>query len=88
MTPSVTPPLWSSIDTGHVNPYIARTFIRIDALIWRLRGKKTCWLGGSLCERMPKGHGVELRSHFPASWHVWAANTQNRYLWTRRILSL
>lgn len=65
MHPSVTPPLRSSIDTGMINPYTCRTLIRIDASLWRLRGKRICWLGGRLCERMPAGHGVELRSHFP-----------------------
>lgn len=85
---SIRPPFWSSVDTGMVNPYVARLFLRIDALIWRLRGKRICWLGGTLCERMPAGHGVELRSHFPAAWFSWAARVQNRWLWTRRILSL
>lgn len=86
--PSIRPPLWSSIDTGMVNPYTCRLLVRIDALIWRLRGKHVCWLGGTLCERMPKGHGVELRSHFPGSWFRWAARVQGRWIWTRRLLSL
>lgn len=86
--PSVTPPLWSSIDTGTVNPYTCRLLIRIDALIYWLRGRKICWLGGTLCERMPAGHGDELRTHFPGSWFRWAARVQNRWPWTRRVLSL
>lgn len=86
--PSVRPPLWSSIDTGTVNPYTCRTLTRIDALIYWLRGRKVCWLDGTLCERMPKGHGVELRTHFPDSWFQWAADVQNRRPWTRKALSL
>lgn len=86
--PSVTPPFWSSIDTGHVNPYVCRLFLRVDAMIYRLRGRKVCWLGGRLCEMMPAGHGVELMSHFPASWFTLAAKIQNVHFWTRRVLSL
>jgi hypothetical protein len=71
------------------NAYTCRTLIRIDALIWRLRGRRVFWSkGGTLCERMPKGHGVELRSHFPDSWFIAAANIQNRHIWTRRVLSI
>lgn len=85
---SVRPPFWSSIDTGTVNPYTCRLLVRIDAILWRLRGRKVCWLGGTLCERMPAGHGVELRSHFPSSWFIWAAEVQNRHPWIRKALSL
>jgi len=84
-------PLWSNIDTGYVNPYTARTLIRIDALIWRVRGKRVEWGGpnsGRLFERFASGSGVELRSHFPSWMFVAACNVQNRWLWTRRILSL
>lgn len=71
------------------NPYTCRLLIRIDSVIYRLRGREVFWAkDGVLCERMPKGHGVELRSHFPASWFIWAAAMQNRHLWTRRILSV
>ena len=87
----MSPPFWSTIDTGYVNPYTCRLFKRIDAMLWRLRGKRVFWGGpnsGRLCERMPAGHGVELRSHFPASWYLAACNLQNRHLWTRRVLSL
>jgi len=71
-----------------LNPYTCRLFIRCDALLYRLRGRRTCWLGGKLCERMPKGHGVELRSHFPDRWFWAAAAIQNRWWWTRKVLSL
>lgn len=85
---SIRPPFWSSVDTGMINPYTCRLLIRIDALLYRMRGRRVCWLGGMLCERMPPGHGVELRSHFPGAWHAWAAVVQNRRPWTRRVLSL
>ena len=85
---SIRPPWWSSVDTGCVNPYVCRLLVRVDAVIYWLRGRDVCWLGGTLCERMPKGHGVELRSHFPSGWFIWAASVQNRWFWTRRLLSL
>jgi hypothetical protein len=86
--PSVRPPFWSSIDTGMVNPYTCRLLKRVDALLYRLRGRRVCWLDGTLCERMSAGHGVELRSHFPDGWFRWAADVQNRRPWTRRMLSI
>lgn len=71
------------------NPYTCRLLIRIDAVLWRLRGRRVYWAtDGKLCERMPKGHGVELRSHFPAQAFIAAADIQNRHRWTRRILSI
>ena len=70
------------------NPYVARTLIRIDALIHRLRGRRVRWYDSVLCEQMPKGHGVELATHFPGWVHVAAARAQNRWVWTRRLLSL
>ena len=81
------PPLWSSIDTGHTNPYTCRLLIRVDALLYRLRGRRVQWRGGTLCELMPAGHGVELRSHFPNAWFLKAAELQNTHPWTRRVLS-
>lgn len=71
------------------NPYTCRLLRRLDAVIWRFRGRNVYWAtDGHLCERMPKGHGVELGSHFPDNWYIAAANMQNKHLWTRRILSL
>lgn len=85
------PPLWSNIETGYINPYVCRTLLRIDEVIWRLRGKRVRWWGpnsGHLCEVMPAGHGVELGSHFPGWMFKAAAAAQNRWLWTRKVLSL
>jgi hypothetical protein len=85
------PPLWSNIDTGYINPYVCRTLIRLDELIHRLKGKRVRWGGpnsGRLFEVMPAGHGVELRSHFPARIHVAAADAQVRWPWTRMVFSL
>lgn len=51
-----------------VNPYTARTLIRVDRLIYRLRGKETYW-SEHLCHVIRRdgkfSHGVEVRSHFP-----------------------
>lgn len=91
MSKRTRPPLWSSIDTGYVNRYVCRTLIRIDEVIYRLKGKRVAWDGpnsGTLIEVMPKGHGAELRSHFPGWMFVKAAEIQNRWIWTRRVLSL
>lgn len=91
MKDTTRPPLWSNIDTGYINPYTCRLLLRIDELIYRLKGKRVAWSGangGRLCEVMPKGHGVELRSHFPGWMFVKAADAQNRWLWTRKVLSL
>lgn len=77
------PRLWSN-----PNPYCARSLIRVDAIIHRLAGRRVRWYHGVLCEQMPKGHGVELLTHFPGWMHVAAAKIQNRWLWTRKLLSL
>jgi hypothetical protein len=79
----MTPAAWSL-----PNPYVARTLLRIDALIYRLEGRRLTWRGGMLCEQMPAGHGVELRTHFPDWAFHYAAKLQNRWFWTRRLLSL
>lgn len=85
----MSPTFWSNIDSDppQVNRYVARTLIRIDAVIWRLRGKNVAWYGGVLCENFGT-HGVELRSHFPGDVHRIAAKIQNKYLWTRKVLSI
>lgn len=70
-----------------MNPYTCRLLIRIDWFLYLMKGKTVFWDDGVLCERMPPGHGVELSTHFPGKWFVVAAYLQNRYPWTRRILS-
>lgn len=67
--------------------YTCTLLLRIDALLYELRGKPMYWSSdGALCERMPKGHGVEARSHFPGWMFRAACYVQNRWLWTRRLL--
>lgn len=72
------------------NPYTCLLFRHIDYFLWWLRGQKVFWAknSGHLCKRYSKGHGGELKTHFPASWYRWACHIQNKYLWTRKILSL
>lgn len=72
------------------NPYTCRLLIRADALLYKLRGRRVYWASdGRLCERMPAGHGVELRTHFRwAPLWTTAARVQNRWPWTRLVLSL
>ncbi len=84
------PPYWSTIDNGYVNPYTCRLLRRVDAIIYRLKGKKVRWAGpssGHLCEDYGT-HGVELRTHFPIKLYVVACDLQNKYVWTRKILSI
>ena len=56
-----------------VNPYVARTFFRIDKVIYRLRGKETYW-SEHLCHAIRRdgkfSHGVAVRSHFPDWMHI------------------
>jgi hypothetical protein len=81
-------------DLPHVteeNPYVARTLFRIDRIIWRLRGRETYW-HNHLCFAIRRdgkfSHGVAVRSHFPGWVHVLASRIQNRWLWTRKVLSI
>lgn len=70
------------------NPYTCRLLIRADWLIYRLRGVRAIWWrDGSLCVRMPAGHGVELQTHFPGWMFHAACYLQNRWPWTRKVLS-
>lgn len=79
----MTPEPWST-----PNPYVARSLIRLDAIVHRARGRRVWWSNGRLYEKMPAGHGVELRTHFPGWVHVLAAKIQNRWPRTRALLSL
>jgi hypothetical protein len=70
------------------NPYTCRLLRRVDKIIWKLRGKRVYWSSdGHLCERYPAGHGGELDTHFPGWMYVAAAKVQNRWFWTRKVLS-
>lgn len=73
-----------------MNPYTCRLLIRIDRLIYLLRGQWTFWdkKSGHLVKRWPSGSKSEVRTHFPG-WMFWkAAEVQNRWPWTRKVLSL
>jgi hypothetical protein len=75
-------------DPNAPNPYTCRLLRRLDAVIWRVRGREVFWTrDGYLCELMPRGHGVELATHFPGAFYTAAAWVQNRWLWTRKVLS-
>lgn len=74
------------------NPYVCRLLIRIDRIIYALKGRHTVWLGGRLCFLYgpdPKYgyHGVQCSTHFPGWMFHWACNIQNRFIWTRKILN-
>lgn len=82
------------------NPYTCRLLIRIDQIIYRIRGPYfTYWSGGDepgdmktqgghLCQRsVHYDGGWTVRSHFPGWMFVAACWLQNRWMWTRWILS-
>jgi len=70
-----------------VNPYTCRLLIRIDGLLLRLRGRQVEWRGGYLCVKNGAAWG-EARSVFPDWMYLAAVRIQNRWLWTRKVLSL
>lgn len=84
------------------NPYTCRLLLRIDQILYRIRGRYfTYWSGpdndrpgprnqgGHLCERSVHYEGGwEVLSHFPGWMFVLACWLQNRYMWTRKLLSL
>lgn len=74
------------------NPYTCRLLRRIDAALWTLRGKRCSFSSstGHLCHR-PRGlsfGGWELTTHFPGWLYRMTAKIQNRWIWTRRVLSI
>ena len=71
-------------DMNEHNPYVARTFLRIDFVIYWLRGKKPYWSkNGYLCV----GNG-EVKSNIPNRLHAIACDLQNHHLWMRKFLSI
>lgn len=70
------------------NPYTCRLLMRIDGLLYRLRGNKVEWRGGHVCIAYPSGSAVAVSTHFPDWMFRAAAFLQNRWPWTRRVLSL
>ena len=71
------------------NPYTCRLLIRLDRIIhWFTSRRRTYWSSttGHLCFDYGT-YGVEARTHFPGWLFMWACKIQNRYPWTRRVLS-
>jgi len=67
-----------------MNPYTCRLLIRLDERIYALKGVVTYWSeSGYLCIG-----NAEARTHFPGILFIWAAKLQNRFIWTRKVLSL
>lgn len=74
------------------NPYTCRLLIRIDRWAYLLKGENVAWMEGRLCFlylHFDDGtfHGAECPTHFPGWMFIRAAQIQNRWMWTRRILS-
>jgi hypothetical protein len=69
-----------------VNPYTCRLLIRIDGLRLKLLGRELEWRGGYLCQKNGVSWG-EIRTVFPDWMFIAAVNIQNRWVWTRKVLS-
>ena len=65
------------------NPYTCRLLIRIDKLLYRMRGIKAHW---SKSGKLVIGH-CEAQTHFPGWMFCLASRVQNKWFWTRNILS-
>lgn len=66
------------------NPYTCRLLIRLDKVAYTLLGKKPYW---STCGQLCIGGG-QAKTHFPGWLFRLATRIQNRWLWTRRLLSI
>lgn len=65
------------------SPYTCRLLKRIEFAIYWLTLKRPHWSKrGRLC----RNH-YELPSIFPHKWYRWASKIQNKYYWSRLILS-
>lgn len=69
------------------NPYTCRLLIRLDGVLYRLKGHRLEWRGGHLCQVYGSGSAVAISTHFPDWMFILACRIQNRWLWTRRVLS-
>mgnify|MGYP001573492162 CR=1 FL=1 len=70
------------------NPYTCRLLRRLDWLLYRVTFRVVVWSGGYLCRLSRAGVLWEARSFFPGWMYSLAAWVQNRWFWTRKILSV
>lgn len=72
-----------------MNPYTCRLLRRIDYFIYLFIMKKPFWStdSGHLCIK-PKLAAFEAPTFFPGWMYRKAAEIQNKYFWTRKILSI
>ena len=69
------------------NPYTCRLLRRLDAWIYAAMGKTVKWSDGALCFVGHNGVRWQAPSLFPGWMYRAAAAIQNRWWWTRNILS-
>ena len=70
------------------NPYTCRLLRRVDWLLYQLDSQPVVWSkGGRLCRVSPTGVRWEALGFFPGWMYGAAAWIQNRWFWTRKILS-
>jgi len=69
-------------------PYTCKLLIRLDQAVYFLKNKKTQWENGKLYRVSDKGVLWQAPTHFPGFLFVWAAGIQNRFMWTRKFLSV
>lgn len=70
------------------NPYTCRLLRRFDWVIHKVMRHRVEWSGnGRLVRVSPAGVRWETITFFPGWMYRAAADIQNRWIWTRRILS-
>jgi hypothetical protein len=71
------------------NYYTCSTLFCIDRWIYKLKGKDTFWTkDGALVEQHKSGSLSEVRTHFPDWMFLVACRIQNKWPWTRNLLSI
>ena len=69
------------------NPYTCRLFRRFDWLIYKMMFFRVAWRGGRLCRISKNDVASEATGFFPGFMYSAATWIQNKWLWTRKILS-
>ena len=90
--PALLPTLWRVKKEDVMRkcePYTCRLLIRIDKIIYRIRGVKCFWgHDGKLVTRGSNPNAIyQVNTHFPGWMFAIACKIQNKWFWTRKILS-
>jgi len=90
--PALLPTLWRVKKEDVMRkcePYTCRLLIRIDKIIYRIRGVKCFWgHDGKLVTRGSNPNAIyQVNTHFPGWMFAIACKIQSKWFWTRKILS-